>query len=29
MEHLILTRGNHEGIMQFDDSLDNFMLKGE
>ncbi|PBI82247.1 hypothetical protein EYY67_01565 [Rahnella victoriana] len=28
MEYLIVTRGNQEGIMEFDDSLDNFMLKG-
>jgi hypothetical protein len=29
MEYLILTSGNQEGIMDFDDSLDNFMLKSE
>jgi hypothetical protein len=29
MEYLILTSGNQEGIMDFDDSLDNFMLKRE
>jgi hypothetical protein len=29
MEYLILTSGNQEGIMDFDDSQDNFMLKSE
>lgn len=28
MQYLISIRGNQEGIMNFDDSLDNFMLKG-